>query len=125
MGVFHVKGCGPKSSVCPSKPRETKFFGWISRDFARISRNCPKSLRKESLCSILGPKTPNPAGRGHICGGNLLGVPRYTKFFLQSPPSKAILWGVAAIVCDTTENTERQEYCYTCLAMGGVFGSGH
>ena len=27
--------------------------------------------------------------------------------------------GVAAIVCDTTENTVRKEYCYTCLAMGG------
>ena len=26
---------------------------------------------------------------------------------------------VAAIVCDTTENTMRQGYCYTCLAIGG------
>ena len=30
-GVLHVKGWGPKSSVCPSKPRETKLFGGISR----------------------------------------------------------------------------------------------
>ena len=29
-GVFHVKGWGPKSSLCPSKPRETKLFGGIS-----------------------------------------------------------------------------------------------
>ena len=27
--------------------------------------------------------------------------------------------GVAAIVCDTTENTVRQGYCYTCLAIEG------
>ena len=27
--------------------------------------------------------------------------------------------GVAAIVCDTTENTVRQGYCYTCLARSG------
>ena len=27
--------------------------------------------------------------------------------------------GVAAIVCDTTEKTVRQGYCYTCLAIGG------
>ena len=47
-----MKGWGPKSSVCPSKPRETKLFGRISRDFAGISRGGPKSLRKISLCSI-------------------------------------------------------------------------
>ena len=29
MGVFHVKGWGPKSSLCPSKPMETKLFGGI------------------------------------------------------------------------------------------------
>ena len=34
VGVFHVKGWGPKSSVCPSKPRETKLFGGMPRDFA-------------------------------------------------------------------------------------------
>ena len=27
VGVFHVKGWGPKSSVCPSKPGEPNFFG--------------------------------------------------------------------------------------------------
>ena len=53
--VFHVKGWGPKSSVCPSKPREFNFFGGISRDFAAISRKRPKSLRKKSLGSILVP----------------------------------------------------------------------
>ena len=33
--------------------------------------------------------------------------------------------GVAAIACDTTENTVRQGCCYTCLATGRVFRSGH
>ena len=42
-----MKGWGPKSSVCPSKPRESNFLGGISRDFARISRWRPKSLRKK------------------------------------------------------------------------------
>ena len=46
--VFHVKGWGPKSSACPSKPGKPNFFGGISRDFfAGISRRCPKSLRKQ------------------------------------------------------------------------------
>ena len=50
-----MKGWGPKSSVCPSKYRETKLFGGIPRDFAGISRECPKSLSKRGLCSILVP----------------------------------------------------------------------
>ena len=55
VGVFHVNGWGPKSSICPSKPGKSNFLGGISRDFAGISRGCPKSLRKKSLCSISGP----------------------------------------------------------------------
>ena len=38
VGVFRVKGRGPKSSVCPSKPRDTKLFGGTSRD---LSVNSP------------------------------------------------------------------------------------
>ena len=49
VGVFHTKGWGPKSSVCPSKPGKSNFFRGISRDFAGISRNCPKSLRKKEF----------------------------------------------------------------------------
>ena len=49
VGVFHVKRWGPNNSVCPSKPRETKLFGGISRDFWR------DRLRNQNLCSILGP----------------------------------------------------------------------
>ena len=47
VGVFHVKGWGPKSSVWPSKPGRSNFLGGISRDFAGISRKRPKSLRKK------------------------------------------------------------------------------
>ena len=46
VGVFHVNGWGPKTSVCPSKSRETKLFGGVPRDFAGVSRGCTKSLRK-------------------------------------------------------------------------------
>ena len=49
-GVFHVKGWGPKSSACPSKPRDTKHFGGISRDFAGISQVRPKSLKRKKVC---------------------------------------------------------------------------
>ena len=42
-----MKGWGPKSSVCPSKPGQSNFFGGVSRDFAGISRGHPKSLRKK------------------------------------------------------------------------------
>ena len=35
--VFHMKGRGPKSSVCPSKPGTSNFLG------------CPKSLRKKKF----------------------------------------------------------------------------
>ena len=55
VGVFHMKGWGPKSSVCVSKPGTSNLFGGMSRDFAGISRRCPKSLRKKRLCSIFGP----------------------------------------------------------------------
>ena len=55
VGVFHVNGWGPKSSICPSKSGKSQFLGGISRDFAGISRGCPKSLRKKGLCSISVP----------------------------------------------------------------------
>ena len=50
VGVFHMQGWGPKSSVCPSKPGNPNLFDGISRNFARISRLSPKSLRKTKNC---------------------------------------------------------------------------
>ena len=55
-----MKGWGPKSSIRPSKPRESNFLGGISRDFAGISRGRPKSLRKKSLGSIFVPYRRGP-----------------------------------------------------------------
>ena len=60
-GVFHMKGWGPKSSVCPSKPGKSNFFGGISRDFAGISRRRLKSLRKKVCVQFSFPRI-NPGG---------------------------------------------------------------
>ena len=46
VGVFHVNGVGPKSSVWPSKPRESKLFGGISRDFCRDIPGAPEKFEK-------------------------------------------------------------------------------
>ena len=35
IGVFHVKGWGPKSSICPSKPGKSNVFGGIARQNPR------------------------------------------------------------------------------------------
>ena len=49
-----MKGRGPKSSVCPSKPRETKLFGRISQDFCQDMPGVPEEFKpKKSSCSIL------------------------------------------------------------------------
>ena len=45
-----MKGWGPKSSVCPLKPREAKLFGGISRDFAGISRGGREEFEKKKVC---------------------------------------------------------------------------
>ena len=41
-----MNGWGPKSSVCPSKPRESKLFGGISRDFWRDVPGVPAKFEK-------------------------------------------------------------------------------
>ena len=51
-----MKGWGPKSSVCPSKPGKSNFLGRISRDFPGISRQCPKSLRKKDCVQSISPE---------------------------------------------------------------------
>ena len=42
VGVFHVNGWGPKSSVCLSKPREPKLLGRISRAFLPGYHRCAR-----------------------------------------------------------------------------------
>ena len=97
-----MKGWGPKSSVCPSKPRESNFFGGISRDFAGTSRKRPKSLRKKCLGSILVPysrakqkhinikkRLEHPPFRTppSLCGG-----PCFWKIKEKGPPTSRIYW---------------------------------
>ena len=48
VGIFHVKGWGPKSWVCPSKLRKAKLFGGISRDFAGYPGG-PKNVEKKKF----------------------------------------------------------------------------
>ena len=75
-----------------------------------------------SHCSAIGDTVS--------CDGPCSSIDFRGKLVLRYP-SKACLWiamghfygkkwGVAAIVCDTTENTVRLGYCYTCLAIGGL-----
>ena len=50
------EGVGAKKSVCHSKPRETKLFGGISRDFLPgYPGGARKIWEQKSLCSILVP----------------------------------------------------------------------
>ena len=57
VGVFHVKGWGPKSSVCASNPRETKLLGGLSRDSCRDIPGAPEKFEKKmfvfNFCSLV------------------------------------------------------------------------
>ena len=57
---------GPKSSVCLSKPRETRLFGGISRHFCWDTPEVPeKSATKRRMCvQALAPV------RRHVCGSH-------------------------------------------------------
>ena len=50
-----MKGWGLKSSVCTSKPEETKLFGGISQDGHRDIPEVPEKLAKKCLCSMFDP----------------------------------------------------------------------
>ena len=52
-GGLPCEGVGAKKkSVCPSKPRETKFLGGISRDFGWDIPGAPEKIDKKCLRSI-------------------------------------------------------------------------
>ena len=53
-GGLPREGVGAKKFGMSLETREIPNFFGVSRDFAGISRKRPKSLRKKSLCSILG-----------------------------------------------------------------------
>ena len=67
LGVFHVKGWGPKSSVCSLKPGKSNFFAGISRDFARKSQRPPKSLRKKVCVQVSAPNMTSWAFQTSPC----------------------------------------------------------
>ena len=48
------EGVGAKKFGMSSKPGKANVLGGISRDFAGISRRCPKSLRKKFVFQIFG-----------------------------------------------------------------------
>ena len=50
VGVFDVKGWGPKSSACPSKPRELRLFGGMSRDFCWGIPEGARKVWEEKVC---------------------------------------------------------------------------
>ena len=108
VGVFSVKGWGPRSSICPSKPRETKHLGGISWDFAGISQVRPKSLRKKSgkkkarkhrLFGLVGLGTTPGLSQGQtqLVPGTNPGCPwdkpRFSPYFTQWKPSIGLSQG--------------------------------
>ena len=50
VGVFHVNERGPKSSACPSKPRETKLFRRDITGFCRDIPGVPEQFEKKEVC---------------------------------------------------------------------------
>ena len=66
MGVFHVKGWGPKSSVCPSKPGKSNFFGRDIPGFCRDLPGAPEKFEKKRFTLFLTFWTPGPEGPGNL-----------------------------------------------------------
>ena len=66
LGVFHVKGRGPKSSVCPSKPRETKLFWWDIPGFGWDIPAAPEKFEKKRSVFNFWPHIKRKKG---VAGG--------------------------------------------------------
>ena len=72
-GVFHVKGWAPKSSVCPSKPRNQTF----GRDIAGFCQDISTSDFQSEVGVVfgeIGGELPAKFGR------------RFSSFFCWGPP---------------------------------------
>ena len=50
-----MNGWGPKSSLCPSKHRDTKLLGGISQDFGRDIPGAPEKFEKKTSVFDFGP----------------------------------------------------------------------
>ena len=55
VGVVLLKGWGPKSSVCPSKPGKSDFFGLDIPGYCSDIPVAPAKFEKNKLCSVCGP----------------------------------------------------------------------
>ena len=55
VGGLPREGVGAKKFGVSLETKGNQTFWWDIPGFCWISRRCPKSLRKESLCSIFGP----------------------------------------------------------------------
>ena len=111
VGVLHVKGWGPKSSVCPSKPGKPNFFGRILlgqpggarkvlekkvRFLFSFSKSAEKVLRKVPVRNEVPRKVPKKVvwaprlRRGSIGDGTrstyfgtFIGTQFWTRHFLK------------------------------------------
>ena len=84
-----MKGWGPRSSACPSKPGNPNLFGGISRDFAGM---CPKSLRKkEFVFNFRSLKGQNVRGGARLGGAEVWKPLRG----LRIRPLISAIWGRA------------------------------
>ena len=59
-GSLPREGVGANSSVCPSKPRKTKLFGGISRDFWRDIPEVPEKFEVSVQFSALSEYGAHP-----------------------------------------------------------------
>ena len=77
-GGLPREGVGQKSSVCHSKPRETKHF-WAGYPgiFGGMSPGCPKSLRKHIFkteqmdAAVLGDRLPEGSQKSFLGSSSL------------------------------------------------------
>ena len=119
VGVFHVKGWGPKSSVCPSKPRETKLFGGIQARKGTININVLVRLRlgRPPVCPWDDPRFVPGTNPG--CPRD---KPRFSPYVTQWKPSLSL--GQTRFVPGTNPvcpwdkpvaNGGRESLCAKCL----------
>ena len=101
-----MKGWGPRTSVCPSNPMESKLFGGISGDLCRDIPEVPENLEKKKLVFILTPyirlRPPLALYRAHKQG-----KPGNPVFFFQSPRIRFLTRGLGPVK----------------IAISGYFGS--
>ena len=140
VGVFLVKGWGPKGLVCPSKPRETKLFGSISRDcywdvlgLSRVlGRGCGEAC--EPFFPLQHSKTPRTPNLSKICpddcfSGFQSGGPKFVKNLSKNWKTtisgqifnfSTNFWQIWVPLIGTPKNNRRDKF-WTNLGFGPFF----